>query len=31
VALGSVVEDDSGYGYSPRVIVASATRWTARP
>jgi hypothetical protein len=26
-----VVEDDSRYGYSPRVVVASATRWTARP
>jgi hypothetical protein len=25
------VDDDARYGYSPRVIVASATRWTARP
>jgi len=24
-------EDDAGYGYNPRVIVASATRRTARP
>jgi hypothetical protein len=33
VAVGSVEEDDprDGYGYSPRVIVASETRWTARP
>jgi hypothetical protein len=31
VALRRVVEDDAGYGYRPRVIVASATRWTARP
>ena len=29
-ALG-VIEDDSRYGYNPRVVVASATRWTARP
>ena len=26
VAARSVIEDDAGYGYSPRVIVASATR-----
>jgi hypothetical protein len=26
-----VEEDDAGYGYRPRVIVASETRWTARP
>jgi hypothetical protein len=26
-----VVEDDVGYGYKPRVIVASETRWTASP
>jgi hypothetical protein len=31
VALLGVVEDDVGYGYKPRVIVASETRWTARP
>ena len=31
VAARSVVEDDARYGYSPRVTVASATRWTARP
>jgi hypothetical protein len=33
VAPGGVVEDDSGYGYGyrPRVIVASETRWTASP
>jgi hypothetical protein len=26
VAARSVIEDDASYGYSPRVIVASATR-----
>jgi hypothetical protein len=32
VAALGVVEDDLGrYGYRPRVVVASATRWTARP
>jgi hypothetical protein len=31
VATGRVIEDDVYYGYSPRVVVASATRWTARP
>jgi hypothetical protein len=31
VAPLGVEEDDAGYGYSPRVIVASETRWTARP
>jgi hypothetical protein len=31
VALRSVIENDSDYGYRPRVIVASETRWTARP
>jgi hypothetical protein len=32
VAAGRVVEDDFGdYGYRPRVVVASATRWTASP
>ena len=31
VAALGVVEDDAGYGYRPRVIVASETRWTARP
>jgi hypothetical protein len=31
VAPFGVVEDDVGYGYRPRVIVASETRWTARP
>jgi hypothetical protein len=33
VAVRSVEEDDPryGYGYRPRVIVASETRWTARP
>jgi hypothetical protein len=31
VAPLGVVEDDVGYGYRPRVIVASETRWTARP
>ena len=31
VAALGVVEDDPGYGYRPRVIVASETRWTARP
>ena len=30
-AVGGVVDRDSGYGYSPRVVVASATRCTARP
>jgi len=28
-AVGRVVERD--YGYRPRVVVASATRWTASP
>jgi hypothetical protein len=31
VAARSVVQRDPGYGYSPRVVVASATRWTASP
>ena len=31
VAPLGVVEDDVSYGYKPRVIVASETRWTARP
>jgi hypothetical protein len=31
VALRRVVERDADYGYRPRVSVASATRWTARP
>ena len=31
VAARGRVEDDAGYGYRPRVMVASATRWTARP
>jgi hypothetical protein len=31
MAAVSLVENYSGYGYSPRVIVASATRRTARP
>ncbi len=31
VAARSVIEPNGGYGYSPRVTVASATRWTARP
>ena len=31
VAARGVVENDFGYGYIPRVTVASATRWTARP
>jgi hypothetical protein len=31
VAPLGVEEDDAGYGYKPRVIVASETRWTARP
>jgi hypothetical protein len=31
VAVGGVVEGDPGYGYKPRVVVASATRWTASP
>ena len=30
-AVGRVVEDDSRYGYNPRVVVASATRCTAIP
>jgi hypothetical protein len=30
-AVGRVVDGDSRYGYKPRVVVASATRWTARP
>jgi hypothetical protein len=31
VAPLGVEEGDPGYGYRPRVIVASETRWTARP
>jgi hypothetical protein len=31
MALGSVIEGDADYGYRPRVMVASETRWTARP
>ena len=31
MALRSVIENDADYGYRPRVIVASETRWTARP
>ncbi len=31
VAFLGLVEGDAGYGYRPRVIVASETRWTARP
>jgi hypothetical protein len=31
VAARSGIKDDAGYGYRPRVMVASATRWTARP
>jgi hypothetical protein len=31
VAAGGVVERDARYGYMPRVVVASATRRTARP
>jgi hypothetical protein len=31
VAPLGVEEDDAGYGYRPRVMVASETRWTARP
>lgn len=31
VTVGSVKERDSSYGYSPLVVVASATRWTASP
>ncbi len=27
----TVIDDDLLQGYRPRVIVASATRWTARP
>jgi hypothetical protein len=30
-AVGGVVDDDSRYGYRPRVVVASATRCTAMP
>ena len=31
-AVRSVVDGDAScYGYRPRVVVASATRWTARP
>ena len=30
-AVGRVVDGDSRYGYRPRVVVASATRWTAMP
>jgi hypothetical protein len=30
-ALGVVDGDPGGYGYMPRVVVASATRCTARP
>ena len=31
VAPLGVEKGDAGYGYRPRVIVASETRWTARP
>ena len=31
MAVFGVIEDDAGYGYRPRVMVASETRWTARP
>jgi hypothetical protein len=31
MAVGGVVEGDPDYGYRPRVVVASATRWTASP
>ena len=31
VAAFGVIQDDLRYGYNPRVVVASATRWTARP
>jgi hypothetical protein len=31
VTAFGVIQDDFRYGYSPRVVVASATRWTARP
>jgi hypothetical protein len=31
VAVAGVVEGDPGYGYRPRVVVASATRCTASP
>lgn len=31
VAAFGVVEDDPRYGYRPRVMVASETRWTASP
>ena len=31
VATLRAVEPDAGYGYSPRVVVASATRFTASP
>jgi hypothetical protein len=31
VAALGVVEDDVRYGYRPRVMVASETRWTASP
>jgi len=31
-AVGRVVDGDAAcYGYNPRVVVASATRWTASP
>jgi hypothetical protein len=30
-ALGVVDGDARRYGYNPRVVVASATRWTASP
>ena len=30
-AVRRVVDGDSGYGYKPRVVVASATRCTASP
>jgi hypothetical protein len=30
-AVGGVVDPDLRYGYSPRVVVASATRCTASP
>ena len=30
-AVSSAIDGDSTYGYRPRVVVASATRWTASP
>jgi hypothetical protein len=30
-ATRRTVENDATYGYRPRVVVASETRWTARP